>query len=218
MDTGKQYHIVDTKGHFYKLNEKNNLVMAERSIEATLFSLREANIHIGTGERASIYSIIEAENSMLGNRCDMEAESSYEPPEFDVVEIPTRFDSLHNNWESMLSNLCYMSDHMNEYQNNLNRMLSDVDKEVCDIMHYLEFNELDDGEMLRAAKMLQVRRRHRREIKDEMEKTALMRSTFLDGTFGIKVQQGLDIMERMRDRHYTPRKLNDLFQQQRATA
>ena len=72
--------------------------------------------------------------------------------------------------------------------------------------------------MLKASKMLQERRRYRREIKDEMDKTALMKSTFLDGAFGIKVQQSLEIMERMKNRQYTPRKLNELFQQQRATA
>lgn len=62
--------------------------------------------------------------------------------------------------------------------------------------------------------MLQERRRHRREIKDEMEKTALMKSTFLDSAFKIKVQQSLEFMEKMKTRQYTPRKLNELFQTQ----
>ena len=47
------------------------------------------------------------------------------------------FDSLQNNWEELLSNLCYMSDHIGEYQDRLNDMLSNVDQEICDIMHYL---------------------------------------------------------------------------------
>ena len=148
-----------------------------------------------------------------------EPAETYNAPEFDTYETPTMFDGLHNDWESMLSKLCYMSDHMGEYQSNLNQMLSDVDKEICDIMHYLEFSDLDDGEMLRASRMLQERRRHRREIKDEMEKTALMKSTFLDAAFGIKVQQSLEVMEKMKERQYTPRKLSELFgQQQRALA
>lgn len=40
------------------------------------------------------------------------------------------FDGLQNNWEEVLSTLCYMSSHMREYQTNLNQMLSDVDKEI----------------------------------------------------------------------------------------
>lgn len=51
-----------------------------------------------------------------------------------------------------------------------------------------------------------------------MDKTALMKSTFLDSTFGIKVQRSLENMGKMKDRQYTPRKLNDLFKEQRVSA
>lgn len=216
-DTGKRYHIIDTAGHFFKLNDKNNLVVAKSSSEATLFTLREANERIGTGKKSRFYSFIEAPQVSLSEQEPQVAET-YEAPEYDTIEKPTMFDSLQNNWEEILSNLCYMSSHMSDYQSNLNQMLSDVDKEICDLMHYLEFTDLDDNEMLRVAEMLKERRCHRRQIKDEMEKTALMRDTFLDGTFGIKIQQSLDIMEKMKARQYTPRRLNDLFQQQRASA
>ena len=90
-------------------------------------------------------------------------------------------------------------------------LLSDVDKEICDILHFMEFNNPDDAKMLESAKMLQERRRHRREIKNEMGKTSLMRDTFLDRTFGVKVFQSLELMERMKSCIYTPRKLDTLF-------
>lgn len=217
IDTEKRYHIVDTSGNYYKLNEKDNLVVARNSNEATLFSLFEANSRIGSGRKARFYNVIEAVDIALVEDDITVAEDST-MPELDRFETPTMFDGLHNDWESMLTNLCYMSDHMSDYQSNLAQMLSDVDKEISDIMHYLELNDLEDNEMLKASKMLQERRRYRREIKDEMDKTALMKSTFLDGAFGIKVQQSLEIMERMKNRQYTPRKLNELFQHQRATA
>ena len=220
IDTGKRYHIVDMSGNYYKLNEKNNLVIARDSSEATLFTIREANARIGTGRRARFYNLLEVDVTPMPIAVPkLEPEESYEAPELDTFETPTMFDGLHNDWESMLTNLCYMSDHMSAYQNNLNQMLSDVDKEICDIMHYLEFSDLSDSDMLKASRMLQERRRKRREIKDEMDKTALMRSTFLDGAFGIKVQQSLEVIEKMKERQYTPRKLSELFdQQQRASA
>lgn len=203
VDLDKLYFIVDMQGDYYKLGKREGLVRAKNKEEAGTFSLFEANRHM-SGKKAQFYSIIPVEE-------ETEEKVIYDAPEYDGVEKPTMFDTLHNNWEEMLESLCYMSDHMEEYQNNLNEMLSEVDKEICDIMHYLEFNELSDKDMLKASKMLQERRRHRREIKDEMEKTALMRSTFLDGAFGIKVQQSLEFMEKMKHRQYTPRKLPELF-------
>ena len=219
MDTGKRYHIVDTAGHYYRLNDRGSISIAKDSSEATLFTIREANERVGTGRKSWFYSIVEAVMpSVEETSVVKETAEAYSAPELESFATPTMLDSLHNNWESMLTNLCYMSDHISEYQNNLNLMLSDVDKEICDIMHYLEFSDLSDSEMLKASRMLQERRRKRREIKDEMDKTALMRSTFLDGAFGIKVQQSLEVMEKMKERQYTPRKLSELFDQQQATA
>ncbi|MDD6157577.1 MAG: hypothetical protein PUB52_11235 [Lachnospiraceae bacterium] len=204
VDLDKMYFIVDMQGDFYKLGKREGLVRAKSREEAGMFTLFEANRHM-SGKKEQFYSMIPVEED------NVEEQTSYDAPEYDEVEKPTMFDTLHNNWEEMLSSLCYMSDHMDEYQNNLKEMLSEVDKEICDIMHYLEFNELSDKDMIKASRMLQERRRHRREIKDEMEKTALMKSTFLDGAFGIKVQQSLEFMEKMKQRQYTPRKLTELF-------
>ena len=208
----KMYHIIDMQGNFYKIGAKGNLVVAKNPNDAELFTLRDANDRIGGGKKAKFYTTLEADTSPDSD------EPVYEAPEYDAVEKPTRFDGLQNNWEEILSNLCYMSSHMDEYQDNLNQMLSDVDKEICDLMHYLEFNDLDNGEMLKVAEMLKERRQYRRQVKDEMEKTALMKDTFLDKTFGTKVQQSLEVMERMKTRQYTPRRLRELFEQQRATA
>ena len=205
----KMYNIVDMQGNYYKIGAKGNLVAAKNSGEADMFTLREANNRIGGGKKARFYTTVEADMRPVS-----EAEPTYSAPEYDEVEKPTMFDSLDNDWETTLSKLCYMSSHIQEYQNNLNTMLSDVDREVCDLLHFLEFKELDDSDMLKASKMLQDARRRRRESKDEMEKTALMRATFLDKEFGMKVHQSLEQMERMKCRQYTPRKLTGLFDEQ----
>lgn len=207
VDLNRKFFIIDMDGNFYKVNKKDGLTRVSSSADADTFTILEANKRIGTGKKSHFYTTVEADVE-TATGVD---EGVYSAPEYDEVEKPTMFDTLHNNWEDMLTSLCYMSDHMDEYQNNLNGMLSDVDKEICDIMHYLEFNDLSDSDMINASKMLQERRRHRREIKDEMEKTDLMKSTFLDSAFSIKVQQSLSFMEKMKMRQYTPRKLTDLF-------
>lgn len=209
----KMYYITDKWGHYYKIDSNGYLVVAKSSDEAAQFTLREANDRIGNKRKAKFYTIIEAEEPT-----GIIEESVYEAPEYDKTEKPTMFDTLQNHWEDLLTKLCYMSSHMDEYQNNLNLMLSDVDKEICDLMHYLEFNDLASGDMLKVAKMLKERRQQRRKIKDEMDKTALMKDTFLDRTFDMKIHQSLEVMEKMKERQYTPRKLTELFEQQRVTA
>ena len=178
MDNGKRCYIVDTEGQYYKINEKGSLVVASGTEDDTTFLLRDANLRIGTGRKARFYSVLEAYEIEQQVEETIDEEPVYDAFDYNTVDKPTMFDSLHNNWEDMLSNLCYMSDHMDEYQSNLNDMHSDIDKEICNIMHYLEFNELSDPDMIKASKMLQECRRHRHEIKDEMEKTALMKSIF----------------------------------------
>jgi hypothetical protein len=203
------YNIVDFQGNYYKTGAKGNLVAAKSSEDAELFTMKEANSRIGAGKKAKFYTIIKADASE-----NSEPDETYSAPDYDEIKKPTMFDGLDNDWEHTLSQLCYMSSHMEEYQQNLNTMLSDVDKEVCDLLHYLEFNDLSDAEMLKTSKMLQERRRRRREIKDEMERTAVMRSTFLDDEFSIKVHQGLEQIEHMKARIYTPRRLSELFNEQ----
>lgn len=157
------------------------------------------------------YTILEAVETPVPVE-EVAPEEVYDAQKYDTAIKLTMFDSLQNNWEEKLSELCYMSSHINEYQSRLSQMLSNVDKEICDILHFMEFNDPDDTALLHASKMLQERRRCRREIKDEIEKTALMKETFLDGAFGIKVHKSLDLMERMKTRIYTPRKLDSLFE------
>lgn len=213
INNGKRYYIVDMKGHYYKINSKGDLVVASGPEEAAKFSLKEANLRIGSGRKSRFYRVFEV-HEVEAQADELMDEPVCDITDYETIENPTIFDPLHNNWEDMLSTFCYISNHMDEYRNSLNGMLSDVDKEICDIMHYLEFNELDDKDMLKASKMLQERSYRRREIKDEMKKTSLMKSKFFDNDFNIKVQQSMEFIEKMKSRQYTPRKLNELFQTQ----
>ena len=214
----KRYYILDAKRqNYYKISSDGNLVAAKNINDATTFSIQEVNNRLGSGRKTRFYSTLEAADTTVPVDV-VTPEEVYEAHDYDTVAKPTMFDSLQNNLEEKLSELCYMSSHINEYQSRLSQMLSDVDKEICDILHFIEFNDLDDATLLNATKMLQERRRRWREIKYEMKKTALMKETFLDKAFGIKVHQSLLLMERMKNRIYTPRKLDSWFESQVTSA
>lgn len=207
MNTGDKCYIVTTEGQYCKLNEHNDLVIARDHSEAVLFPRQEAETRISKGRKSRFYHIEAAPLFSVEV-----AESSAPKPEV-CENTATMFERGLYDWENMLSNLCYMSSHIAEYQTKLHEMQSDVDLKISDVMHYLEFENLDDESLLTSARTLQKLSRERREIKDELEKTNLIRGTFLDKAFGNKVQQALGKMERMKSRQYTPRKLTDLFTQ-----
>ena len=212
FDTVTKYNIFDTSGNCYKVDDRNNLVVAQDIIDATPFSFFEANQRVGKGRRAHFYRIMEADPALTPSvTVTSDSPVFWNDPEYESFRVPTKFDGLHNNWELLLSDLCYLSEHIGEYQNNLNQMLSDVDKEICDILHYLEFTDLSDSNLLKAGRMLQDCRRRRRDIKNEIDRTDSMCASFLNGNFGDKVRQSLISMKRMNERQYSPRKLNELF-------
>lgn len=86
--------------------------------------------------------------------------------------------------------------------------LSLVDKELCDILHYIEFCNLNAAQGYKAYKMVKERRILRRKIKDEI--------SILDSILGQKVSQTAKNMiqktaENMDKRTYEPRILKELF-------
>lgn len=212
IGTVKKFNIYDTFGNCYKLDNRNNLVVARDNYDATAFTYWEANARVGTGRKAHFYKILEADVPDSSININSDSLENSNTSKLETFKNPTKFDGLQNNWESLLSDLCYMSDHMSDYQNNLNQMLSDVDREICDLMHYLEFKDLSDSNLLKVGRMLQDCRRRRREIKNEMDRTESMRAAFLDDNFGNKVRQSLTTLKKMNERQYSPRKLNDLFE------
>lgn len=207
MNASEKCYIVTTKGQYCKLNERNDLVIAQDQSEAVLFPRKEAEARIGKGNKSHFYHI-----EVVPLSSTEVFESSAPKPEV-CENTDAMFKGHHYDWENMLSNLCYMSSHIAEYQTKLHGMQSDLDLKISDVLHYLEFENPDDASMLKSARTLQELRRERREVTDELEKTHLVRNAILDKHFGNKAQKVFDKIEKMKSRQYTPRKLTDLFTQ-----
>jgi len=215
----EKVYIIDYEGNYYKVSgKKGKLKKVDTSVEASIFSRYEANRIISAqGKKACDYMTVEAD---IDENCV--AEFDYNDNQIDFgeecyvsnsvnVERPTLFEFGNNNWENCISQLCYMSSHMDDHIYNLNIQLSVVDRKITDIMHYVEFYDLTEVDAISTMKLLKEYRTERRAIKDEIEQTELMQSTFLDEEFSIKVHQTLEYMERMKHRKYTPRELPELF-------
>lgn len=104
-----------------------------------------------------------------------------------------------------------MASGVKDYHRELKDALSDIDKQICDILHYIEFYELDEAESVRMVELLKECREQRRDVKDETVRVEYFQKVL--GTAGnlTKVQDSLKQINKLESRIYHPRKLPELF-------
>lgn len=86
--------------------------------------------------------------------------------------------------------------------------LSLVDKELCDILHYIEFCNLNAAQGYKAYKMIKERRIIRRSIKNELNVLNIILSKKISETATDKINKCVAGMDK---RTYEPRVLKELF-------
>ena len=219
------YFIVDGSGNYYRANSSNQLVAVESRDYAGVFSFAEANQRIGGGKKAHFYSVIpvdEAEES-VGKSEPVKKTTEASTPEGALQEAMQEtfsetaakeeyvYDMKQVNWEEYLNHFCYLAAGAKDYQEELKQALSDLDMQICDIMHYIELYDLDETNSVRMVELLKECREQRRDVKDEMTRVECFQKSI--GTSGniAKVKDNLVPMKKMATRSYHPRKLPDLF-------
>ena len=85
----------------------------------------------------------------------------------------------------------------------LNNKLSEVDRKICDVLHYIEFNKLNACDGYKTYKMIREYRLERRAIKDEIE--------MLDDVYNNITKLIEESINRLSNRKYKPRELPELF-------
>ncbi len=103
-----------------------------------------------------------------------------------------------------------LSKEIKDRKRELNSELSKIDKEISDICHYIEFYPLSASNGYKMAKMLKDHLVKRREIKNELGVLGRMQMMSV-GQVGSG--KGREIIDKSLDKHYTPRILNELFEQ-----
>ena len=237
-DLGMQY-IMDGNGNYYTVNGNNQLVVARDKDEAGVFTFFEANQRIGGGKRAKFYATIpvddleETEKEML--EADEEANQASEDPTFsrvfsildrmkvpeiaeeEKVEIaapvkPSYEYSMENtDWSEFVNYFIFLSSGAKGYQEELSKQHSDIEKEICDLLHYVELYDLTDEEGLRAMDMLKDARQRRRDIKDEISRTEYFQKMIGTSANVAKARGFLTEMKKLDTRKYFPRQLEGLF-------
>lgn len=118
-------------------------------------------------------------------------------------------DCQMDKWKSGIE---YMKDFVLDAEarkEELSKEMSDIDKEITDIQHYIELNNLNAYQGFLAYKMLQGRLRKRRKIKNELHVLSQLGACKVDSAMLIDVQNAIKELD---SRTYTPRILSELFE------
>ena len=226
------YHIMDYSGHYYKTNNKDQLVVAEDEEDAELFTIVDANNRIGAGPKSHFYFASKAEyaeeeepktetqiNNIIDSYFGVESEESSLVKEIMEAELPedveksiSEYDVSKIDWKEYINHFLYVTEHMAEYKTELIKSESEVDQKICDILHYIELCDVDSYEAEDLVELLKVCRENRRDIKDELSRVESFIRNMGTSENVSKAKTALKCIKGLETRQYTPRKLSELFE------
>ncbi len=216
------YFIVDGSGNYYHINNNGNLAVSPSRATAEVFTFADANQRIGGGKKAHFYSVIPAEvdeeslnqdfeeilEENLNNVICISEQSRYQEQ---GRKLELVYDLEQVNWKEYLMHFSYVAGETGRYLEDLQKKLSEVDMQICDIMHLVELYELDDRESLETMELLRDCRERRRHIKDEINLVECFQRSIGSSANVAKAKDGIKQMEKLEDRKYKPRQLDNLF-------
>lgn len=196
---GLQY-IMDGSGNYYKINEKNRLVVALGEEDATQFTFFDANQRIGGQSATCTYFAVPVETVVPKEK------------EETIVDM-NRTGSIRK--EDLIQNLegiYYLASVSGKRIKELNEEISVADQKICDVLHLYELYELTEEEALRGTEIIKEERQRRRDLKDEI--TCL---EWYQESFGTKenLDEAKSLMNQIKKlnyRAYKPRQLLHLFE------
>ena len=233
MGVDSLYYIMDYSGNYYKINSKDQLVAASGEKEATLFTFAQANRRICIGKKAAFYCMVSIEedecearvselknpeeNVPLEQRRIEEHLSQVKELVYDEVNEQAEknissYDLSQMDWEGYLEHFTYLVSALNSYKDELTKSHSDIDKKICDVLHYIELCETNDKEAIDLVELLRVCREKRRDIKDELQQIEYFQNNFGTKANAAMAKQALKCIKGMETRKYMPRKYSELFE------
>lgn len=114
-----------------------------------------------------------------------------------------------NRWLSDIGNFKRFVNTLEVQKSELFSELSDIDKEICDIRHYIEFGKLNAYQGWAACEMLKVSLAQRRKIKDVLYIISEIQGRKCGVT---ESKSAKNAIYNLNKRTYTPRKLDFLFE------
>ena len=127
----------------------------------------------------------------------------------DVKKLVEADTSDFNRWLSGIGNFKKFVNTIESSKRALVSELSEIDQEICDIRHYIEFGRLNAYQGWAACEMMKTSLKQRRKIKDLLYIISEVQ-TMRDGA--TESERAKNAIDNLNKRTYTPRKLGFLFE------
>lgn len=198
-----QYVITDGKRFIYRMHNGKYIPTSSESM-ADIYNKKQA-------ERIF-------ENSLSKPlRAAFRVEKYDKPP--DGVKQVNKEEISHNTekvlisnniqrWIDRISDLNGLAKDATDRKDVLSKELSDVEKEIQDCLHYIEFTNLNAAQGYKAYKILKDRRVKRRSIKNELQVLGIILGKKISETATDEIMKCIEGLD---NRQYAPRVLQELF-------
>ncbi len=130
-------------------------------------------------------------------------------PKIEVERLIEADTSDFNRWLSGIGDFKRFVNTIGITKRDLVSELSDIDQEICDIRHYIEFGRLNAYQGWAACEMMKTSLQQRRKIKDLLYIIAEVQTRRDKTTESERAKNAIDNLNK---RTYTPRKLEFLFE------
>ena len=111
-------------------------------------------------------------------------------------------------WEKQINDMIEFQVKLKQYTTQMGEKQKDIEKEICDIYHYIEFFSLNAAQGYNMYRMLKERLIERRKIKDELVKIEIVLDSSPDDVVGGRLKARFDGLD---NRQYEHRVLKELF-------
>lgn len=190
ITNGIKYLRQNQRGDYYLVNEKDATVWSTYKQ-----ALNAVNNGISKERRKKFYV------EKLGKASD---------PKTVLVKLIEADTSDFNRWLSSIGNFKRFVNTLKTVKDSLLTELLETEKEICDILHYIEFGRLNACQGWEATEMIKQCRQERRKIKNALY---IIDEIEWGRKYGVSDRESTqNAILRMNNRKYTPRKLNFLFE------
>lgn len=203
MNVLAQYVITDGTRWIMR-DRKGKYVPTSNEALADIFGNKEANSVYQNNLSKALKSVFHVEK--IDKPPTLIKQISHEE-----VKLNTEMVSVAENiqyWVDKVSGLNGLAAEALHRKEELINQLSEVDKELCDINHYIEFCNLNAAQGYKAYKMIKDRRMKRRSIKNELDVLNMILGKKLSESVTNEITNAVLGMDK---RIYEPRVLNELF-------